>query len=184
MNRVAKILYIAESIATTDEFYAKHNIDEDEMHWLGSGDFGNAYNIGNNKVLKITRSKEEFDIAKNIINRNSELDGFVDYYTAEKVGSDYMIIMELLDTPGDIEDKFNELTLILEEQGIPISYIDQYLDADELDLDNDMIKFISDIEDVARSYRKLGIEASDIRSDNLGYDKNKKLKAFDIFDRA
>jgi len=169
---------------TKEEFYKANDINEDEMHWLGNGEFGNAYDIGNNRVLKITKSKKEFDIAKKLINENSKLDGFVDYFVAEEVDNEYIIIMEMLDTPESIEDKFYELQILLNEQNIPIIHIDQYFDTDELDLDSGMIKFISDIEDVARSYRKIGILAADIRSENLGYDKHKKLKAFDIFDRS
>jgi len=177
----AEVNRIKKASSEKEMFYKKHNIDED-IHWLGKGDFGDVYDIGNNKVLKITRSKKEYDIAKQLINKN--LSGFVDYYVAEKVGNEYMIIMELLETPTSIEDKFSELQLILDEQQVPISYIDQYFDTDELELDKDMLDFISDIEDVARSYRSIGIEASDIRSENLGYNKNGKLKAFDIFDRS
>jgi len=166
-----------------EKFYQKYNINEDEMHWLGNGEFGDAYDIGNNKVLKITKSKKEFDIAKNLLNKNSELDGFVNYFVAEKVGNEYFIIMEMLDTPESIEDKFNKLQLLLDEQNIPIMYIDQYFDTDELELNKDMIDFIADIEDIVRSYRKIGINIPDIRSENLGYDKHNKLKAFDIFDK-
>jgi len=178
----AYYLYSNAKTNEKEEFYKKNNIDEDEMHWLGSGDFGDAYEIGNNKVLKITKSKEEFDIAKKLINQ--KFDGFVDYFDAEEINNEYMIIMEMLDTPSSIEDTFSELQSILDEQGIPITYIDQYLDTDELDLDDDMVSFISDIEDVVRSYRKMGIETGDIRSENLGYDKHNKLKAFDIFERT
>lgn len=182
-NKIAKILYISSEL-TKEQFYKKHNINEDEMQWLGSGDFGNAYYIGNNKVLKITNSKKEYDLAKKIMPKNKELSGFVDYYDAEKINNEYMIIMEMLKTDPKIENDFYELENILSKQSLPIVYIDQYLDTDELDLDNNMLNFINNIEDIVRSYKKLGVLAADIHPDNLGYDKNHKIKAFDIFEKG
>ena len=84
MNKIARILYIS-SVITKEEFYRNNNIDEDEISWLGSGDFGDAYDIGNGKALKTTKSKKEFDIAKQLINQDSKFDGFVNYYIAEKI---------------------------------------------------------------------------------------------------
>jgi hypothetical protein len=39
------------------------------------------------------------------------------------------------------------------------------------------------MEDIIRAYRTLGIVASDIRPENLGYSESGKLKAFDIDDK-
>jgi len=183
MNRIAKILFIASSLSK-DEFYKKHNIDEDEMGWLGSGDFGDAYEIDNDKVLKITKSKKELDIAKQMMKSDLSLPGFVKIYDAQEIEGNYYIVMEQVDTDSKIEDLFSELQMIMDEQGLPMTYIDQYLDTDELEITDELQKFITDMEDVSRSYRQLGIEAADIRAENLGYDKHNKLKAFDIFDRA
>jgi hypothetical protein len=48
---------------------------------------------------------------------------------------------------------------------------------------SEMEHFMSEISTINRSYRMLGIEASDLRPENLGRDKDGNLKAFDIEDR-
>ena len=89
------------------------------------------------------------------------------------------IILEELDTDSSIEDLYYELQNLLDEQGLPIQYL-SYLDTDELDISEELQSFMDDMEDIIRAYRTLGIEASDIRPENLGYSENGKLKAFDI----
>lgn len=169
---------------TKEDFFNKHNIDADELSYLGKGDFGTAYSIGDGRVLKITSSKNEFEIAKSLVGKYNvpALDGIVDFYVAETVDGEGMIIMEELDEDSSIEDLFYELHNYLDEQGLPIQYLDN-LDIDELDLSDEMHDFINDLDDIIRGYRYIGIEASDIKPDNMGRDKNGKLKAFDIDDR-
>jgi len=77
---------------------------------------------------------------------------------------------------------------LLEQQGLPIQYLGN-LDEDDLNPEDKMLyqelsNFINGLENINRAYRNLGIEASDISPDNLGYDKNGVLKAFDIDDKG
>jgi hypothetical protein len=174
---------IKESTKSVNDFYIENNIDPDVLSYLGRGDFGEAYSIGDGRVLKKTSSKSEYKFAQEIENKNvPALDGFADIYKTEIVDGEMYIILEELDTDSSIEDLFYELQNYLDEQGLHIQYLDN-LDRDELDLSKDLELFIEDMYDIIRSYRYLGIEASDIKPDNMGYDKNRKLKAFDIDDR-
>ena len=167
-----------------EEFFKQNNIDPEELSYMGSGDFGEAHSIGDGRVLKITRSKSEFDFAKELVGKDvPALDGFVNFYAASIVDNQYYIIMEELEEDSDIEDLYYQVEELLSNEGLPIQYL-HMLDTDELDLDEDILKFINDIEDVNHSYRILGVEASDIKPDNLGVDKNGKVKAFDIDDRS
>jgi len=50
-------------------------------------------------------------------------------------------------------------------------------------ISEELQSFMNDIDDIIRAYRYLGIEASDIRPENMGYSKDGKLKAFDIDDK-
>tara|TARA_R110001592_G_C12716114_1_gene708390 strand:- start:11 stop:592 length:582 start_codon:yes stop_codon:yes gene_type:complete len=167
-----------------EEFFKQNNINPEELSYMGSGDFGEAHSIGDGRVLKITRSKSEFDFAKELVGKDvPALDGFVNFYAASIVDNQYYIIMEELEEDSDIEDLYYQVEELLSNEGLPIQYL-HMLDTDELDLDEDILKFINDIEDVNHSYRILGVEASDIKPDNLGVDKNGKVKAFDIDDRS
>jgi serine/threonine protein kinase len=165
-------------------FFKNNNIDPEELSYLGSGDFGKAYSIGDGRVLKITSSNNEFKIAKELVGKNGIgiLDGIVDFYAAEIVDGEKMIIMEELTEDSHIEDLYYELQNMLDEQGLPIQYL-SHLDTDEYDISEDLLEFINDIDDINRAYQYLGIEASDIKPDNLGLDKNGKIKAFDIDDK-
>ena len=173
-----------EESQEVQEFFRQNNVDPEELSYIDSGDFGEAYSIGDGRVLKITRSKSEFGFAKQLVGKDvPALDGFVDFYAANIVDNQYYIIMEELEEDYDIEDLYYVLEDLLNDEGLPIQYL-HMLDTDELNLDEDMLKFISDMEDINYSYRYLGIEASDIKPDNLGVDKNGKIKAFDIDDRS
>jgi hypothetical protein len=96
-----------------------------------------------------------------------------------------LIILEEIDEDSHIEDLYYELQSYLDEQGLPIQYINN-LDIDELgeELSEEMVEFMDQVDDIVRAYRYLGIEASDIKPDNMGYRiTDGKLVAFDIDDK-
>ena len=168
-----------------NQFYIDNNIDPENLSYLGKGDFGEAYSTGDGRVLKLTNSKSEFNLANEIINNNAEVlrNGFANIYKTEIVDYYMLILMEELDEDSHIEDLYYELQNYLEEQNLPIQYLN-YLETDELELSDELISFIDDVDDIIRAYRYLGVEASDIKPDNMGRDKNNKIKAFDIDDKS
>lgn len=179
-NSIMKIL----REETLDNFYSQNNIEPDNLSYLGRGDFGEAYSIGDGRVLKTTSSKSEFDIAKQLENNPAPvLNAFAKVYKTDIVDGKMVIILEELYEDGDLEDLFYQLQNYLDEEGLPIQYLGN-LDTSELELSDELVKFIDEIDDINRAYRYLGIEASDIKPDNMGYDKNGRLKAFDIEDRS
>ena len=171
-----------ESVSKS-EFYRSANIDPEDLSYMGSGDFGKAYSIGDGRVLKITSSKSECELAKELVKNSKKYSGFADYYWVGNVDGECYILMEELDEDSSVEDLYYQLEGLLSSEGLPIQYLHMF-DVDEHDLDEEMVDFISDLEDINHSYRMLGVEASDIKPDNMGYDSNGKLKAFDIEDRS
>lgn len=172
-----------ENIKTIDDFYFENNINPDELSYLGSGDFGEAYSIGDGRVLKKTSSKNEFNLAKQMEGKEIPvLDAFAKIYKTDIINGQMLIILEELEEDSHIEDLYYELQNYLNEQGLPIQYID-YLDTDEIEISDELQSFMNDLDDIIRAYRYLGIEASDIRPENMGYSKDGKLKAFDIDDK-
>ena len=166
-----------------EQFFMENNIDPEDLWYMGNGDFGTAYSIGDGRVLKVTRSESEFEIAQELIGKTGyQFEGFADFYVAEIVEDEMMIIMEELEEDSDIEDLWYQLDNLLSQEGIPVQYLG-HLDLDEYDIDEELQEFINDVEDINWGYRALGIEASDIRPENMGRDKNGKVKAFDIEDR-
>lgn len=173
-------LLLKEDSKSLEQFYEENGINEDNLSFLGKGDFGIAYSIGDGRVLKKTNSKTEFEIAKQLENNNAKvLNAFAKIYKAEIVDNKMLIILEELDTDSSIEYLYFELQDLLEEQGLPMQYLDN-LDTGEVQISDELSSFMSDMSDIIRAYRYLGIEASDIRPENLGYAEDGTLKAFDI----
>lgn len=178
-----KLNNLLENIKTMEDFYKENNINPEDLYYLGKGDFGEAYSIGDWRVLKKTTSNNEFNIAKQLENKNiPALDGFAKIYKTDIINGQKLIILEELEEDSQIEDLFYELLGYLDEQGLSIQYLN-HLETDELDISPNLQKFMNDIDDIIRSYRYLGIEASDISPANMGYSKEGKLKAFDIDDK-
>ena len=180
----------ATTLKTVDEFYQENNIDPDALSYLGKGDFGTAYSIGDGRVLKVTTSKNEFDLASQIENTTSALFKavFAHIFKAEVVQNQMFIILEELREDSDIENMWYEMDELLNAVGLPVQYLDN-LDPDDLEemgytISDDLQNFMNQVENIARAYRNLGIEASDIRPENLGYDSAGNLKAFDIDNKA
>jgi serine/threonine protein kinase len=179
------IIKLFESF-NVDNFYKINNIDPDKLSYMGKGDFGTAYAIGDGRVLKITSSFSEYEIAKELIGKNYP--GFVKFFAAEENSNKFYIIMEELEEDSSIEDLYYDLSNMLETQNVAMQYMnyfdeEQYLEEGNI-ISDELRKFMSDIEDINRSYRRLGIEASDLRPENMGRDKEGNVKAFDIEDRT
>lgn len=168
------------------EIYALSiGINPSNLFYLGKGDYGEAYSTDSGTVIKITSSANEAEIALSLIGKKGD---HAEIYDVKKVGSKFIIYQEKLDTDSEIEDNLQTIENILNEQELPIQYLN-YLDYDELsqeskDKYDSLSDFISDLKDINRLYNNLGIEASDLQSGNLGYGKNGKLKAFDLQDKS
>jgi hypothetical protein len=175
--------YLNENVKTIDDFYAENNINPDDLSYLGRGDFGEAYSIGDGRVLKKTSSKNEFNLAKQMEGKDIPvLNSFAKIYKTDIVNNQMLIILEELEEDSHIEDLYYELQNYLDEQGLPIQYLDN-LDTDEMEISDELQSFMNDLDDIIRAYRYLGVEVSDIRPENMGYSKDGKLKAFDIDDK-
>lgn len=175
---------------TVQQFYIENNIDPNNLSYLGKGDFGTAYSIGDGRVLKITTSKNEFNIARQLENTTSGLykNAFAHVYKSEIVDNKMFIILEELREDSDIENMWYEMDELLQAAGLPVQYIGN-LDPDELEemgysISHELQTFMNSIEYIIRAYRNLGIEASDVRPENMGYDAHGNLKGFDIDDKV
>ena len=161
---------------------SKYGYSEEDANWLGKGDFGNAYSMGDGKVLKETSSQSEAEIANQLMGMSG---AFAKVYNVTEDGGYYYILQEEVETDSHIEDLFVELIYLLSFENIPIQYVEMF-DEDDLPEGNfvsdEMRSFINGIANINRVYRILGIEASDIRPENLGY-RDGELVAFDIDDR-
>ena len=175
--------HLNENFKTIDDFYAENNINPDYLNYLGSGEFGKAYSIGDGRILKNTSSKNEFNLAKQMEGKDIPvLNSFAKIYKTDIINNQMLIILEELEEDSHIEDLYYELQNYLEEQGLSIQYI-HHLDTDEMEISDELQSFMNDLDGIIRAYRYLGVQAPDITPENMGYSKDGKLKAFDIDDK-
>lgn len=185
LNKIHSTVYkiLNENVKTIEDFYLENDIIFDKLVYLGGGEFGKAYSIGNGKVLKITTSKSEFELAKQMEGKNIPvLDSIAKIYKTDIIDGKMLIILEELELDSNIDELFYDLQNYLDEQGLSILYLHE-LDIDENEITDELKKFIDGMLGINKAYRYLNVLASDINTDNLGYSKNGKLKAFDIDDK-
>jgi len=192
LKKIKTMIALIESVDQDDliTFLRDEGIEFNSVDWIGQGEYGNAYSLGNGTVLKITNSENEFYLASQV--KNHQLPGLVKIYTRgwyrDEKPKLYYIVMEELDTDSSIEDIFQTVEMILTTQGLDISQTGSF-DEDEYDgsegpLTPETIKFMDDLATIYRSCTQLGIRTPDVNYGNLGYDKSGNLTLFDIQDRA
>lgn len=163
------------------------DIVPEDLEWMGGGHFGEAYSDGDGTIVKFTLSNNELETAQEILAATGGKKKLIDLAFAEiedavEIDGNKIIIMEELDTDG-AEELFEELDSMAQEAGVPLSEF--WIDTDEVtEVDGDLIKGLDHLDDIFRAYRALGIWAADVKGDNLGFDKDGKLKAFDIQERG
>lgn len=181
--------FILERFGYSTEYildYLKTNdIDFDYIEWIGSGEYGEAFTLGNNTVLKITTSISEYEIAGMLLNK--EMPGLVKFYWYDSHDKKYFLVMDELETTSNTEDNFFLVEDIIRMQGIDGIININNFDIEEYkknyELDEDLEKFIIDLKTIKNSFDKLGLVSPDFTPENLGYDNNGNLKAFDIHDK-
>lgn len=183
-----RILY--ERLTMSDglnRFLVQNNIDPEDLSYEGRGDFGEAYSTSDDRILKKTSSKKEYELAKTLIGKAASFDSIAAIYAVDVIDGYYYIIMEELDVDSSIEDIYNQLDELLQSQGLSILETD-YFDEDEYEenngeIDSEIKEFMQEIYGILHDYRRLGVQSPDVKPDNMGRDRNGKLKAFDIDDK-
>jgi len=170
----------------SEAFLNQFGVTGEYLNYIGSGDFGTAYSMGNGKVFKITSSKSEFEIANEIMKINN-LDNIATIFATAKTPSGYLIAMEELEEDSDIEYMFSLAQEVLETQGLPTIYIGNFDEDDYVEqngeIDPKLKKFMDELSEVVWDYKRITGDGGDIRSENMGRSKDGTLKAFDIDDR-
>lgn len=89
----------------------KLNLNPNDIKYLGSGTFGNAYKVGD-KVLKITSHKNEAKSVYNLIKNNIKIPGIVNYYSVNMFKHKneylYVIVMDYVQSLDNyLKKKYN-----------------------------------------------------------------------------
>lgn len=170
-----------------------------QPRYLKSGTFGAAYDIGDNKILKVTTDKSEAVENLNLIGKPLEYiaEPYKVFEVKPKTGETkhYAIILEKLKTDDAyfgkmmhrLKQLFNEVFKVH-----LLDAIDQIIYGYDVGLDMDKVeeyfeknptdgKFFNDITKIVQECNKYGIESTDFMNyENLGYKPNGNVGFFDV----
>ena len=180
----------------------KNYIDIPQMTYIGSGEYGDAYDIGNDRVLKFTTDKSEMNESLSI--KGKYFKHIADIYDVFKITSKsnenkelYVIVLEKLDTKiNEFEKHFDRLEYIFENvfsvnfykffENYMFSHglmfkskkplIDKYMSKNLNDE-----KFFYGLISIANELKNNNIDTDDfLNPSNLGYKKTGLLGFFDL----
>lgn len=174
----------------------------DQPQYMGSGNFGAAYDIGDNKVLKVTKDKTEAVENLKLIDKPLKYiaQPYAVYRVYSKSGDNampetYAIILEKLDTDiVNIGNSFNRLNYVFRSifKTNLSEVIKQYLEWRNPDVNKEGIdnylknnpkdaEFFYDLIKIGEELQQYGVESFDfLHKENLGYKKNGALGFFDV----
>lgn len=158
-------------------------LDLENEGWLGKGEWGNAYHISNDKVIKITRDYEEFICAYHLLNKDTQHNVKIHEMRVFPNG-ELGILMDHANTNG-IEDTFRELLSFAKENELDILDIDptEY----KGDISDDALKMSNDLylawQEIAQSGYS-GSHSLDISDDNIGINSKGNYVLFDQRDKS
>lgn len=176
----------------------KHNLNSPQ--YIGAGDFGVAYDIGNDKVLKVTSDKSE--AIENLKLIGKDLNYIAEPYSVQSITSKttdipetYTIILEKLKTDhGKIGRQMIRINYVFKDIfGVEFpDVIDHYIYGYDIGVDEESIenylsknpedkKFFYDILHIGEEALRNGIQSMDyLNYNNLGYKKNGDLGFYDV----
>lgn len=136
---------------------------------IGAGDNGRVYEIdGEDKVFKITKEQDEYDVAERIVNQSDKFTSFIPVYYVN--GSDMYIMANAEQLPDkmkqEIDSFMQEFNSFAREQGGEVSIFEfmQQTDSVNARLDNFLNALQRDVERLNIPEFDLDL---DFRSDNI-----------------
>ena len=205
---IRKIISEAFEAQELSEFLHKIDFDFTELNLIAYGGNGVAFDIGNNKVLKITNHVEEAQTAAWLL--EYDFAWIVKIYDVFKVESNdrfpkisglrfpywadtYFIVEERLDTKGASKEVAELLSVIINNFDIKhyrklgiLYYLKQQRIKNYIQKENpELISIYNEVFDLLYSLEQYyGLKFLDFQSGNVGRDKNGKLKVFDVYFRG
>ena len=152
-------------------------IKNKQFKLIGAGDNGRVYEIdGEDKVFKITKEQDEYEVARNIVNRYTEFTTFIPVYYVD--GKNMYIMANASQLSARQRTMIDEFIAnyksYAREQGGEVSIFD-YLDADGARSTN--IQLVNFLRALQRDIQKTGIEDLnldlDFKTDNIMLWNNK-----------
>ena len=142
--------------------------------WLDSGDFGNAYTISDEKVIKMTTDYNEFMQTFNIFKKESD---YLPKIFGMRVfpNGEMGILMEELGT-DPIDDLFSSWMMEADDiQNVDLLNID----LEDSFLTDEVVKMVKDVKKSIEHYKKNGVNHFDLNAGNIGLNNQGNYILFD-----
>lgn len=164
-------------------FLEKYNLTQDQLSFLGEGANGEASSFeydGNTYVLKYSNSEDEYNIAKNIKEKQTIYKG------QESIYDHAVMIFDIGEFISSSEDNMNlyDYFIIMEHLMIDdnLSYL--FSDYFEAKYGNNEDEFKSNYPEEFDAFRNLeriqeNVGSNDLHAENIGYSNNGIIKGFD-----
>jgi hypothetical protein len=144
-------------------------IQNNQFHIIGAGDNGRVYEIdGEDKVFKITKEQDEYEVATRIVDRYSEFTCFIPVYYVD--GKNMYIMANASELPIRIKKAIDlfmqDFALFAREEGGEVSIFDFIEETDSVDpvIDNFLNALKMDISKLDIPEFELDL---DFKSDNI-----------------
>lgn len=166
MIRLKTLLF---ELADTEIQRCLDKIKNDDFQILAAGDNGRVYEInGEDKVFKITKERDEYAVAKRIVNRYSDFTTFIPVYYVN--GTDMYIMANADELSSSIREEIDsfmqDFAVYARQQGGEVSIFDFMKQTDSVNkqLDNFLTALETDVKKLNIPEFELDL---DFRSDNV-----------------
>lgn len=131
-----RLKQLLREISDIDLKRCLEKIKNKDFKIIGAGDNGRVYEInGEDKVFKITKEQDEYQVAERIVNKSSAFNAFIPVYYTN--GSDMYIMANAEQLPGDIKREIDgfmkDFGSFAREQGGEVSIFEFMKQTDSVD---------------------------------------------------
>ena len=164
-----RLKHLLQEMSDSDIKRCLEKIQNKQFKMIGQGDNGRVYEIdGEDKVFKITKERDEYEVADVIANRYNEFTTFIPVYYVD--GKNMYIMANATELPArtkrEIDFFMQDFAVFARGEGGEVSIFDFLDETDSIDprLDNFLNALKNDVDKIGITEFDLDL---DFRSDNV-----------------
>jgi hypothetical protein len=164
-----RLKHLLRELSDSDLQRCLKKIENKEFRFIAGGDNGRVYQIdGEDKVFKITKEQDEYEVANRIVDRYTEFTTFIPVYYVD--GKNMYIMANASDLPVRIKKSIDlfmqDFAVYARDEGGEVSIFDFIQETDSIDpmIDNFLNALKTDIDKL--NIPELDLDL-DFKSDNI-----------------
>jgi hypothetical protein len=164
-----RLKHLLRELSDSDLQRCLKKIENKEFRFIAGGDNGRVYQIdGEDKVFKITKEQDEYEVANRIVDRYNEFTTFIPVYYVD--GKNMYIMANASDLPVRIKKSIDlfmqDFAVYARDEGGEVSIFDFIQETDSIDpmIDNFLNALKTDIDKL--NIPELDLDL-DFKSDNI-----------------